>query len=93
MLNLKYALMQSGLHKPQSQAKPEDEKSMNAFLSNYVRLAYAIHMIPQARDRYQCLWPWKITYLHRHCEHLLTADNTEAEHELVNRSHIDAVCV
>lgn len=86
-------LLQSDLQKYQSQARPEAEKSTNAFPSNYVRLAYAIHMIPQARDRYQSLWPWKIIYLHRHCEHLLSADDTEAERGLVKRSHIDAVCV
>ena len=90
---MKYALLQSGLQKSQSQAKPEAEKSMNAFPLNYVRLAYAIHMIPEARDRYQSLWPWKTTYLHQHCEHLLSAEKTGAEHGLMKRSYIDAGCV
>lgn len=90
---MKHALLQSGLQKSQSQAKLEAEKSMNVFPSNYVRLAYAIHMIPEARDRDQSLWPWKITYLQLHCEHLLSAGKTEAEHGLMKRSHIDAVCL
>lgn len=90
---MKYALLQSDLQKSHSQAKPEAEKSMNAFPSNYVRLAYAIHMIPEARDRYQSLWPWTIIYLHQHCEYLSSAERTEAEHGLMKRSHIDAVCV
>lgn len=66
---------------------------MNAFPLNYVRLAYAIRMIPEARDRYQYLWPWKTTYLHQHCERLLSAEKTEAEHGSMKRAHIDAECV